>query len=97
MRAGGDGGVREPREARAAGCVGQGRQRHVRPAIIAVGGRAWATGRRAARDGTSARKKRERERERERGTVGDKEKMDTTNGIRCWKSGVRDREKIFGS
>ena len=37
------------------------------------------------------------ERERERGTVSEKEKMDTTNGIGCWKSGVWDREKIFGS
>ena len=35
------------------------------------------------------------ERERERGTVGEKEKMDVTNGNGCWKSGVRDREKIF--
>ena len=85
MRAGGDGGVRGPGEACAAGCAGQGRQRRVRPAIIAVGGRActgWDVG---------------EEKERERGTVGDKEKMDTTNGIRCWKSGVRDIEKIFGS
>ena len=40
MRAGGDGGVRGPREACAAGCAGQGRQRRVRPALIAVGGRA---------------------------------------------------------
>jgi len=38
----------------------------------------------------------ERERERERGTVGEKERMETTNGIGCWKSGVRDREKILG-
>ena len=94
MRAGGDGGVRGPGEACAAGCAGQGRQRRVRPAIITVGGRACATGRRAARDGTTARGK---EREREQGTVGEKEKMDTTNGIGCWKSGARDREKIFGS
>ena len=28
-------------------------------AVIATGGRAWATGSRAARDGTAARKKRE--------------------------------------
>ena len=78
MRAGGDCGVRGPGKVCAAWRVGQGRQRRMRPAIIAVGGRACATGRRAARDGTTARK------ERERGTVGEKEKMDTTNGIRCW-------------
>ena len=84
------GRVRGPGEARATGCVGQGRQRRVRPAIITVGGRACATGRRAARDGTTARK------ERERGTVGEKEMMETTNGIGCWKSCVRDREKIPG-
>ena len=37
-------------------------------AVIATGGSAWATGSRAARDGTTARKKRERE----RGSVGGK-------------------------
>ena len=46
-----------------AGCVGQGRQRRVRPAIIAV---------------------------------GEKEKVESTNGIGSWESGVRDREKIPG-
>ena len=55
------GGVRGPGEACSAGCAGQGRQRYVRPAIIAVGGRVWATGRRVARDGMVARKKRESE------------------------------------
>ena len=63
MRAGGDCGVRGPGEVCAAWRAGQGRQRRVWPAIIAVGGRACATGRRAARDETVARKKRERERE----------------------------------
>ena len=91
MRAGGDCGVRRQGKVCAAWRAGQGRQRRVRPAIITVGGRACATGRRAARDGTTARK------ERERGKVGDKEKAESTNGIGCWKSGVRDREKIFGS
>ena len=62
MRASGDCGVRGPGEACAAWRTGQGRQRRVRPAIIAVGGRACATGRRAARDGTTARKEREKER-----------------------------------
>ena len=33
------------------------------------------------------------EKERERGTVGEKEKMDTTNGIRCW-NGERSWEGI---
>ena len=61
MRAGGDGGVRGPREACAAGCAGQGRQRRVRPAIIAVGGRActgWDDGeeRERARYGQRKRK-----------------------------------------
>ena len=70
-----------------AGCAGQGRQRRVRPAIIAVGGSACATGRRAARDGTSARKKRESE-------VRSAKKKRWT---RRMESGVRDREKIFGS
>ena len=65
MRAGGDGGVCGPGEACTAGCAGQGRQWRVRPALIEVGGCAWATGRRAAQDGTTARKKRERERESE--------------------------------
>ena len=51
----------------------------MRPAVIVVGGRACATGRRAARDETVARKKRERE----RGTVGEKEKVESTNGIGC--------------
>ena len=91
MRAGGDCGVHGPGEACAAWRAGQGRQRRVWPAIIAVGGRACATGRRAARDGMTARK------ERERGTVDERERMETTNGIGCWKSAVRDREKIFGS
>ena len=69
MRAGGDGGIRGPSEACAAGFAGQGR--HARPgararrgsdaSIIAVGGRVWATGRRVARDGMAARKKRESE------------------------------------
>ena len=72
----------------------RGRESECAPAIIAVGGRTWATGRRAARDETVARKKRERE--RERGTVGEKEKVESTNGIECWESGVRDREKIPG-
>ena len=47
-----------------AGCAVQGRQRRVRPAIIAV---------------------------------SEKEKVESTNGIGSWESGVRDREKIFGS
>ena len=64
MRAGGDCGVRGPGEACAAWRAGQGRQRHVRPAIIAA---------------------------------GEKEKVESTNGIGSWESGVRDREKIFGS
>ena len=64
MRAGGDCRVRGPREACAAWRAGQGRQRRVRPAIIAV---------------------------------GEKEKVESTNGIGSWESGVRDREKIFGS
>ena len=29
--------------------------------------------------------------------VGEKEKVESTNGIGSWESGVRDREKIFGS
>ena len=37
----------------------RGRESECAPAIIAVSGRTWATGRRAARDGTMARKKRE--------------------------------------
>jgi hypothetical protein len=57
--AGGGHEVRGPGEVCTAWCAGQGRQRRVWPAIIAVGGRAWATGRRAARDGM-ARKRRVR-------------------------------------
>ena len=64
MRTGGDCGVRGPGEACTAWRAGQGRQRRVRPVIIAV---------------------------------GEKEKVESTNGIGSWESGVRDREKIFGS
>jgi hypothetical protein len=44
----------------------------------------------------SRRRSRQAVRKKRKRAVGEKEKMDTTNGIRCWKSGVRDREKIFG-
>ena len=81
MRAGGDGGIRGPREACAAGFAGQGRR--ARPgararggsdvSIIAVGGRVWATGRRVARDGMAARKKR-------KGLVGALKSDDRTAG-----------------
>ena len=62
--AGGDCGVCGPGKACAAWRADQGRQRRVRPAIIAV---------------------------------GEKEKVESTNGIGSWESGVRDREKIFES
>jgi len=60
--------VRGPREACAAGCAGQGRQRHVRPALIAVGGRAWLQA--AERRGRDVGE----EKERERGTVVEKKR-----------------------
>ena len=58
-------------------------QRRVRPALIAVGGRAMRRWR--------------GKRGRERGMVGEKEKVASTNRIGSWESGIRDREKIFGS
>ena len=72
-----------------AGCAGQGR--HARPGARARGGRRSCVGDRPP-SGTGWDDGEEKE--RERGTV-EKEKMDTTNGIGCWKSGVRDREKIL--
>ena len=91
MRVGGKGRVRGLGEECAAGCVGQGRharpgarargQWRVRPALIAVGGRAMRLWR--------------GKRERERGTVGEKEKVTSTNGIGSWEWGIRNREKIF--
>ena len=90
-REGGEGSECAP--AAIAGCAGQGRRARpgararegmrVWPALIAVGGRAMRRWR--------------GKRERERGTVGEKEKVESTNGIGSWESGVRDREKIFGS
>ena len=62
----------------------------MRPALIAVGGRAWAIGGRVMRDGTAVRKKRKGFGRRE------KEQMDTSNGIRCWKTGVWDRKEFPG-
>ena len=64
---------------------GPGGQWRVRPALIAVGGRAMRRW----------RGKRERERERERGAVGEKGKVTSMNGIGNRESSVRDREKIF--
>ena len=59
MHAGGDGGVRGPGEACAAECAGQGRQRRVRPALIAVGGRVWLQA--AERRGTGRRRGKKKE------------------------------------
>ena len=79
-RGGMRGRVRGPGKACAAGCAARGQWR-VRPALIAVGGRAMRLWR--------------EKRERERGPVGEKEKVTSTNGIGSWESGIRDREKIF--